>query len=136
MFGRRRTAPAQRVYPQARDGNERPLNQGDEIDGDAALGASLHRRTLGTLCRCGHMRREHTGLQIESDGRCLECDCRRFASAEDIPDEREEILHRIDAAIAHVGRLHSLVERRLAQAPVDVNGVHNASDESARGRPR
>jgi hypothetical protein len=131
MFGRRRAASVQRAYQRARDGDERPLHEGGETDGDGALNASVHRRTLSTLCRCGHPRREHTGLQIDYDGRCLECDCRRFVSAEDTAGGREEILHRIDAAIAHVGRLHDLVERRLGQAPVARNGARTASGAGA-----
>jgi hypothetical protein len=44
------------------------------------------RRALASSCVCGHTRRAHTGLRMEVNGRCLECECREFQAPQDVPE--------------------------------------------------
>src|ERR1700756_5137223 len=62
-------------------------------------------RTLDTMCSCGHTRRDHTGLRIEIDGRCLECGCQAFTAAGESQNASAEMIERMQAAIARVERI-------------------------------
>jgi hypothetical protein len=74
-------------------------------------------RSLDTACTCGHTRREHTGLRMEVNGRCLECDCAEFEPEGAAGGSEPEILERIRAAIAHVDLLLEAVATRSRDAP-------------------
>ena len=80
--------------------------------------AAKERRTLDTMCGCGHTRRDHTGPRMEVDGRCLECGCEAFNPANERQDPSEEMIERMQAAIARVERIRALAEGlRVAQHP-------------------
>jgi hypothetical protein len=64
--------------------------------------------TLETLCTCGHTRREHTGLRIAFNGRCLGCDCEAFTPRSRPTRPDDELLARVRGAIAHVERLEQI----------------------------
>jgi hypothetical protein len=86
---------------------------------DGEVGAQ-EARTLDTMCACGHARRDHTGLRIEVDGRCLACGCRAFTPASERQNATEEMIERMRAAIAQVERIQELAEGlRIAQYPAD-----------------
>src|SRR5207237_10755192 len=70
--------------------------------------AAQERRTLDTMCACGHTRRDHTGPRMEVDGHCLECECRTFSPAGERQNASEEMIVRMQAAIARVERLQEL----------------------------
>jgi hypothetical protein len=64
-------------------------------------------RSLDTPCACGHTRRDHTGLRMEVDGRCRECDCDKFTEVNAArPDD--ELLQRMRAMVARVERMQRL----------------------------
>jgi hypothetical protein len=88
--------------------------------------AATQQRTLDTMCACGHTRRDHTGLRIEVDGRCLECGCQAFTPARETDNGSEEMIERMQAAIAQVDRIRELAE-----------GLHVAQNraDGARRRP-
>jgi hypothetical protein len=75
------------------------------------------RLTLGTLCACGHERRDHRGLQMQARGPCLECRCDEFArvAAARAPAAPEREMERIRAAFERLERLRAAVTR--LQAP-------------------
>lgn len=77
-------------------------------------------RTLDTMRGCGHTRRDHTGLRMDVDGRCLECDCAEFREASETPEVRREMMQRIRAAIAQVERMQEICGRlRAAEYPAE-----------------
>jgi len=65
--------------------------------------------TLSTMCVCGHTRRDHTGLRMEVNGRCLECGCEVFRRAGEVPGSYEQMTERIRAALDQVERLQETV---------------------------
>ena len=79
-------------------------------------GGEPERLTLGTLCTCGHERRDHRGLQMEARGPCLECRCGEFIQLATArapgPPERE--MERIRAALEQLERLRAAVTRLQA----------------------
>jgi hypothetical protein len=140
MFRRRRATGAEaqreqqavdREAPGLADG--RPLPTAPE----AHLGEVAVRepRTLDTVCSCGHTRRDHTGLRIEIDGRCLECGCPAFTSAGERQNAPVEVIERMQAAIARVERIQELAEglrdAQLRQAAPG-NGPRPADRRSSR----
>jgi hypothetical protein len=74
-------------------------------------GGTRDRLTLGTLCACGHERRDHRGMQMEARGPCLECRCDEFiplaAARAHVPPEQE--IERISAAFEQLERLQAAV---------------------------
>lgn len=76
-------------------------------------------RTLDTMCACGHTRRDHTGLRMDVDGRCLECDCAEFRQASETPGlYAETTMQRMRATIAQVERMQEICDRlRAAEHP-------------------
>jgi len=127
MFRRRRAteAEAQREQ-QAVDSEAGALADGtpSPIAPGAGQGqvAAPEPRTLDTMCSCGHTRRDHTGLRIEIDGRCLECGCRAFTAAGEDQNASEEMIERMQAAIARVERIQELAEG-LRDAQCAANGA-------------
>lgn len=71
--------------------------------------------TLNTMCACGHTRRDHTGLRMEVNGRCLECGCEVFRRASEAPGPYEQMTERIRAALDQVERLQETVAGPRAQ---------------------
>ena len=83
--------------------------------------------TLETLCTCGHTRRDHTGLRLAFNGRCLVCDCEAFAGRSSPTQPDQDVLARVKAAIAHVERLEQIalglrVERASSGGGHDAGG--------------
>jgi hypothetical protein len=123
MFRRRRATQVQAQRDeQAVDGEARELIHGSASPDlpRARQGevAAQKGRTLDTICACGHTRRDHTGLRMEVDGRCLECGCGAFTVAGERQDASEEMIARMQAAIARVERIRDLAEGlRVAQQP-------------------
>ena len=75
--------------------------------------------TLGTMCACGHTRKDHRGLRMEVCGPCLECDCEEFRQTGELLES--EMLKRLRAAVSRVERLEEIV----ADLP-DRSRVHRA----------
>ena len=69
--------------------------------------AAQERRTLDTMCACGHTRRDHTGPRMEVDGRCRECDCDKFTEV-NAAQADDELLQRMRAMVARVERMQRL----------------------------
>ena len=119
MFGKRRAANAKaRRHEELADhwAPELPLG-GLPPDVRSARKENLpaqKERTLDTMCACGHTRRDHTGLRMDVDGRCLECDCAEFREASETPELHVEMMQRIRAAIAQVERMHEICGRLRA----------------------
>jgi hypothetical protein len=81
--------------------------------------------TLGTMCVCGHARREHRGLRMQATGPCLECDCEQFArenepagsdepeaaESDEAAESEEQLLDRIRAALERVERMQETIAR-------------------------
>ena len=65
--------------------------------------------TLAVECVCGHTRRDHRGLRIESAGACLECDCHEFRWASQAQESHVEMVETIRAALERVERLQEIV---------------------------
>jgi len=123
MFRRRRATEVQAQRDeQAVDREARELIQGRPSPDlptarQGEVGAQ-EGRTLDTMCACGHTRRDHTGLRMEVDGHCLECECRTFSPAGERQNASEEMIERMRAAIARVERIQELAEGlRAAQYP-------------------
>lgn len=75
-------------------------------------------RTLDTMCACSHTRRDHAGMRMDVDGRCLECDCAEFREASETPELHGEMMQRMRAAIAQVERMQEICDRlRAAEYP-------------------
>ena len=64
-------------------------------------------RSLDTPCACGHTRRDHTGMRMEVDGRCRECDCDKFTEV-NAAQADDELLQRMRAMVARVERMQRL----------------------------
>src|ERR1700682_5868093 len=119
MFGKRRAASARaRRYEELADGwaQDLPLS---ELPPDERLARqedvpAQNERTLDTMCACGHTRRGHTGMRMDVNGRCLECDCAEFRDASDTPEWHGEMMQRMRAAIAQVERMQEICGRLLA----------------------
>jgi hypothetical protein len=117
MFRRRRAAEVQAQREEQAAGREAP----ESIQGSASPDSVTDReeararkkRTLDTMCSCGHTRRDHMGLRIEVDGRCLECGCEAFTAAREGDNGSEEMIERMQAAIAQVERIRQLAEGLL-----------------------
>jgi hypothetical protein len=118
MFGRRRAASAQRNKSKAREADMAPAREAFDGGHDEAPSEPGHRRerTLETVCTCGHPRRDHTGMRMEANGRCLRCACERFMSADDPPSEDEEILQRMRAMIERVESIQSITDAMRSHA--------------------
>ena len=100
-------------------------NSADPADETTARHADVPARrtlTLDTGCACGHTRRDHTGLRMDVNGRCLECECVQFEplSAE---GSEADVLERIRAAIARVDLLReALLDRSRDASQPQPNG--------------
>jgi hypothetical protein len=105
MFRKRRTEETQRGDAPGGHGSD-PTHERSVRNGDA--GATLA-RDLDTACACGHTRRDHTGLRMEVNGRCLRCECEQFEPAGHAPGPEVEIVERMQAAIARVERMLATV---------------------------
>ena len=112
MFEKRRAAKAKAQTGGGTDtppgGAVRPEEGGSAPEQEA--------RTLSTTCACGHTRKDHTGVRMEVNGRCLECDCEEFRRASETPESHEQMLERARAALARVERLQETA-LRAAQHP-------------------
>jgi hypothetical protein len=118
MFGKRRGANAKaRRHEELADGwaQELPVSglPPERFPRKENLPAQKE-RTLDTMCTCGHTRRDHTGLRMEVDGRCLECDCAEFRDASETPELHGEMMQRMRAAIAQVERMQEICGRLRA----------------------
>jgi len=82
---------------------------------------------LSTMCACGHTRRDHTGLQMDVKGRCLECDCEEFRRASETPESHEQMMERVRAALARV--------ERLQEAAVGLRAAQHPAGNGRRSRP-
>jgi hypothetical protein len=99
----RRAAEAEGVIEQLRASGPAPSGPGEEeIPAQEA-------RTLDTPCACGHTRRDHTGLRLQVNGRCLECDCEEFKQLSAETPSEDQIVGRLRVSIAQVDRLQQLV---------------------------
>jgi hypothetical protein len=123
MFGRRRAARAK-----AQRG-EQPADPAQSVPAEPSPLAVQQAEpgrpsvTLGTRCGCGHLRKDHRGLQMESRGPCLECDCTRFTATADTLGE-------LRAMLARVERLQQ------AAASLQANGNGTAAEPADRGNAR
>jgi hypothetical protein len=70
--------------------------------------------TLGTMCACGHERRDHRGLYMQATGPCLECGCEEFMRASAPPDLHRQEMDKIRAALDQLERLQAVVARLRA----------------------
>ena len=116
MFGKRRAANAEaRRQKEQADAwaEELPLGEppSDERLARTENLPALEACSLDTMCGCGHTRRDHTGLRIDVDGRCLECDCAEFRAASGTPELHGEMLQRMRAVIAQVERMQEICDR-------------------------
>jgi hypothetical protein len=82
---------------------------------DEPPGGEPERLALGTLCACGHERRDHRGLQMEARGPCLECRCDEFIAAARAPVPPAWEMERIRAAFEQLEGLRAAMTR--LQAP-------------------
>ncbi len=116
MFGRRKAASGKQVQRKEEEGSQEEPTAGGPSAAEAAAGG---RRpvTLDTGCLCGHTRREHTGMQMEVKGRCLECGCEEFRRAGEGPEADEETIARIKAAVAKVEHLIEAVATFNGKSP-------------------
>jgi hypothetical protein len=118
MFGKRRAANAKaRRHEELADrwAQEIPLTlpPDERFPRNENLPAQ-NERTLDTMCTCGHTRRDHTGMRMDVDGRCLECDCAEFREASETPELHGEMMQRMRAAIAQVDRMQEICGRLRA----------------------
>ena len=123
MLGKRRAANAKtRRREELADHCARELSP-TELPPDERFARKKDRpapkeRTLDTMCACGHTRRDHTGLRMDVDGRCLECDCAEFRQASETLELHGETMQRMRATIAQVERLQEICDRlRAAEYP-------------------
>jgi hypothetical protein len=119
MFGRRRAANAKaRRHEELADGWARERTPSelppDERSARKENLPAQKERTLDTTCACGHTRQDHTGLRMDVDGRCLECDCAEFREASETPELHGEMMRRMRAAIAQVERMQEICGRLRA----------------------
>lgn len=86
---------------------------GDE-PGIAPARPGVQTPTLSTMCACGHKRKDHRGLSIETKGSCLACACEEFRPPRGAhePDEQVE---KIRAALDQIESAQALVARLRAQ---------------------
>jgi hypothetical protein len=151
MFGKRRAANAKaRRHEELADrwAQELPLSglPPDESFAPKENLPAQKERTLDTMCSCRHTRRDHTGLRMDVDGRCLECDCAEFREESEAPELHEEMMQRMRAAIAQVERMQEICgrlrateypagyERRPAR-PADRSAVSDPGDTRGDSRP-
>jgi hypothetical protein len=73
-------------------------------------------RKLTTPCACGHPRKDHTGMRMEVNGRCLECGCQEFDPTVARAATDDATLARIHAVIERAERLKRAVAERLAES--------------------
>jgi hypothetical protein len=119
MFGRRRGKAIPIDRPIERDADDHVAE--NTAPDNREVRCDARPRTLETMCACGHTRGTHTGLRMEVDGRCLECECARFASGGDSLEPREETLRRVLAAIAAVDRMQLIADGMKANATAAID---------------
>jgi hypothetical protein len=128
MFRKRRAANAKaRRHEELGDGWAQELPRSrlppDERSAQKENLPAQKERTLDTMCACGHTRRDHTGLRMDVDGRCLECDCGEFREASETPESHGEMMQRMRAAIGQVERMQEICDRlRAVDYPAGYDG--------------
>ncbi|MCW2970042.1 MAG: hypothetical protein JWO23_1169 [Solirubrobacterales bacterium] len=80
--------------------------------------------TLSTACACGHTRKDHCGLRIEVNGRCLQCDCGEFARAPVVSESPEQVMEQIRARLDEVDRLRESVAGLCAELSHETGNGH------------
>jgi hypothetical protein len=90
------------------DDTEGPSKEAQVVAAQAAR-PQAETLTLAAACVCGHTRRDHRGLRIESAGACLECDCHEFRWARDAQESHVEMIDTIRAALERVERVQEIV---------------------------
>lgn len=81
---------------------------------------------LGTMCACGHTRKYHRGLRMETTGPCLECGCEEFKRV--ASQSHEQLMERVRAALDRVEHMREIVAGLRAQL------THEALNSGANGR--
>jgi hypothetical protein len=151
MFGKRRAANAKaRRHEELADrwAQELPLSglRPDERFARKENPPAQKERTLDTMCACAHARRDHTGMRMDVDGRCLECDCAEFREASEAPVLHGEMMQRMRAAIARVERMQEICGRlraadyptgyeRRPPRPADRSAVSDPGDTHGDSQP-